>query len=169
MKRYNAWRSRGSYESYFLSLFEKRTNWKVFHDSLGRIHAICERAHVPLAGVVFPLLGTTLDDYPFEGVHRKIIDALGELKFIPFDLLPAFRGMQADRLQVLPGDDRHPNEIAHRIAAEAIYDFLEKSELVPVDNRIRVKVLHRIGADLSTANRDIQYSPAATVAPTPHD
>jgi hypothetical protein len=41
--------------------------------------------------------------------------------------------------------DRHPNEIAHRMAAEQIYLFLEKRKLIPQELVIQEKFATRLG------------------------
>jgi len=43
----------------------------------------------------------------------------------------------------LPGKDSHPNEIAHRIAAEQIYLWLERIDLLPKEIVIREKYRKR--------------------------
>ena len=46
------------------------------------------------------------------------------------DLWPWFEGKETMRLEVFPGIDGHPNEIAHRLASEGIYrSLLEKGYL----------------------------------------
>jgi hypothetical protein len=47
------------------------------------------------------------------------------------DLLPAFQGIPVERMQVIPGNDFHPNEIGHRIAAEWILRWLANREVLP--------------------------------------
>ena len=53
------------------------------------------------------------------------------------DLLPAFQGVDPVRMQAVPGIDPHPSEIAHRIAAEAILNYLLKQGLVAPGYRPR--------------------------------
>jgi hypothetical protein len=47
------------------------------------------------------------------------------------DLLRAYRNIPPERLQVIPGEDNHPNERAHRIAAEHLLAALVHDHLVP--------------------------------------
>jgi lysophospholipase L1-like esterase len=69
--------------------------------------------------VVWPLFVGLEGPYPFEKPH----ETLGRFCLgsgVPFlDLLPVFRGRRSSELWVHPVD-RHPNEIAHRLAAEAV-------------------------------------------------
>ena len=59
------------------------------------------------------------------------------------DLLYAFNGLPHNRLQVLPGQDSHPSEVAHRIAAEQLYLWLEYYGLIPKETRLAKKYRQR--------------------------
>jgi hypothetical protein len=63
------------------------------------------------------------------------------------DLSPLYIGIPLERLQVIPGVDRHPNEIAHRMAAERIYLWLEELKLLPQQALIVDKFATRLGVD----------------------
>jgi lysophospholipase L1-like esterase len=68
---------------------------------------------------LWPLLVDLGDGYPFGGAHEAI-RAFCEASGIPFlDLRPALAGVPVETLWV-HRLDRHPNEIAHRRAAEAL-------------------------------------------------
>jgi len=72
--------------------------------------------------VVFPLL-YDFDDYRFSSIHEKIEGFCRGHRIFYLDLLPAFsRHNKAEDLWANP-TDHHPNEIAHRIAAEEIAAF----------------------------------------------
>jgi hypothetical protein len=87
---------------------------------------------VPLVAVVFPLFGYPLnDDYPFKEIHGYIHGRLEQDKIPYLDLLEAFKNAPAERIAVIPGEDYHPNEIGHRIAAEEIYGWLARSGRIP--------------------------------------
>ena len=58
--------------------------------------------------------------YPFADVHAKVAQAAAEAGARVLDLLPRYRGLDWRLLVVDGADDEHPNEIAHRIAAQAI-------------------------------------------------
>ncbi len=66
---------------------------------------------------LWPLLVALERDYPFEDIEAKI-SAFCVKAGIPVQpLRPAFRGQRTNTLWVDPAD-HHPNEIAHRLAAE---------------------------------------------------
>lgn len=76
-------------------------------------------------------MGFLDESYPFHDVHQKIENLL-ERQSIPYlDLFEAYKNIPLDRLQLIPHQDFHPNEIAHRIAAEELYAWLSKEEFVP--------------------------------------
>ena len=46
---------------------------------------------------------------------------------------------------MIPGVDRHPNELGHRIAGEQIYLWLEKQGLLPEELKIKKRYKTRTG------------------------
>ena len=83
-------------------------------DEIARIAAASDRFLL----VVFPLF-VRLDAYPFEEVHATIRREAQRRGIEWLDLLDVFRGLEADDLVVFR-TDLHPNEVAHRMAADAI-------------------------------------------------
>lgn len=73
--------------------------------------------------VIFPLFVDTDSNYPFADLHRIVAERLKAMNVDYLDLLPVYQKYRAKDLWVHPLD-RHPNEIAHRIAADAISEFL---------------------------------------------
>ncbi len=124
--------SHREYIDYFHRLYVDPVGMARYRKSLSRIVELCEKRKVRLAAIVFPLFGTRVDEnYPFRDLHEIIHKEL-ESRGVPFlDLTESFRGIPPERLQVMPGEDFHPNEIGHRIAAESIYRWLVHGGLVP--------------------------------------
>lgn len=120
------------YKEYFFNLFDKYKSRKLFQNSLGTIAGKCLNAKVPIVAAIFPLFGTVVDDnYPFFPLHQKVEEYLDKVKIPHVDISESFRGIPTERLQVLPGRDRHPNEIGHRLAAEALLKWFEDAQIVP--------------------------------------
>jgi len=95
--------------------------WAAARRALRAMGGMCRERGVPLVVAIFPLFGNPLDDrYPFADVHAKVAQAAGEAGAKVVDLLPRYRGLHWELLVVNGADDEHPNEIAHRIAAQAI-------------------------------------------------
>ena len=138
-QRLHASRTLPSMIQYYHDIFD-RTNWNHFSEALQNFKEITGKENVKFGAVLFPLFYTPIDDrYPFLDLHERIDGQLTQLA-IPFlDLKERFRGLNPDRLQVKPGEDTHPNEIAHRIAAEAIYEWMEKGAFIPEQLRIQRK------------------------------
>jgi hypothetical protein len=73
--------------------------------------------------VVFPLL-YDFDHYRFSSIHQKIEGFCEGHQIFYLDLLPSFSRHKARELWANP-TDHHPNEIAHRIAAEEIATYIK--------------------------------------------
>lgn len=131
-------RTHSEYVEYFLDLFSNASTWKHFHDALLHFHSTLADNSIPGFAVVFPLFSHPLgDNYPFRSLHEKTIGALNEIGISNLDLLPDFRGIPIERLQVDLGHDSHPNEIAYRIAADSIYRELIQRHLVPASAEVK--------------------------------
>ena len=140
---WNANQKQSEYIKYFHELFEKYRSRESFKSSIIRIRDFCKKEGIPLYAVVFPLLGTPLDEsYPFNSIHTRIHHTLERAHIFYLDLLNEYRGIPVERLQVMPGEDFHPNEIAHRMAAEAIYRWLALDNFLPEELQIG-RVLRR--------------------------
>jgi lysophospholipase L1-like esterase len=95
--------------------------WRAGRQSLRSIVGLCRTHGVPLVVAIFPLFGNPLDDgYPFAAEHAKVAQAAAEAGARVLDLLPRYRGLDWRLLVVDGANDEHPNEIAHRIASQAI-------------------------------------------------
>jgi hypothetical protein len=104
--------------------------WVVAQKALRTMGGLCRSRGVPLVVAIFPLFGNPLDDrYPFAREHAKVAQAAAEAGAKVADLLPQFRGLRWELLVVDGPRDEHPNEIAHRIAAQAIERAID--EVVP--------------------------------------
>lgn len=135
-----------AYVEYFNGLFSDPRSWKQFQDSMSAIVSLSREAGTPVVAVVFPLFGLPMDErYPFYPLHSKVNDFMRSLGVPVLDVSPIYKGIPLDHLQVLPGVDRHPNEIAHRMAAEEIYLWLEEQRLLPEDLVIKDKFATRLG------------------------
>ena len=135
-----------AYKNYFLGLFKHKATRYNFRSSLRALVKRCHAANKPIAGIIFPLFGLPLDeDYPFHPIHRQAADLLTRYGAPYLDLFDLYAGIPLDRLQVIPVKDRHPNEIAHRMAAEAIYVWLMRQKLLPPELRLPAAYQTRLG------------------------
>lgn len=112
--------------------FDDPASWREFADSITAMRDACAAKKVPFAAVTFPMFEFPQDGrYPLGDIHAKIASLLVTLGVPSLDLLPAFTGMWPERLHTRPVENAHPNEIAHRLAAEQIYLWLEREKLIP--------------------------------------
>jgi hypothetical protein len=100
--------------------------WVASRRSLKTMGDFCRAHGVPFVVAIFPLFGNPLDEsYPFTEIHAKVAQAAGDSGARVIDLLPRYRGLRWDLLVVDGVDDEHPNEIAHRIAANTLLHALD--------------------------------------------
>ncbi len=138
--------TRKNYKKKFFDLFEKEDTWNNFKNSWTKIASIKTERSVPMVAVIFPLFGYPVDnDYPFWPLHEKVKGLLDSLSVPSLDVTEIYRNIPLERLQVLPGEDFHPNEIAHRMAAEAMYKWLAQNKVVPESIVARSQSERRIG------------------------
>ena len=135
-----------------------------FRESIQIMNDKCLEAHAVFVPMIWPLLSEEFQEgrYPFEYAHAAIRQRCGELNLTYLDLLPSFRGASPARLQVAPGIDPHPNEIAHRMAAEALLLFLLDKRYIPWDYRPNLNadtnIQHRLWAQIMQRMHDATNS-----------
>jgi hypothetical protein len=113
--------NRARIANYLASYRDDSPGYQAVVKGLTEIAALAHEHQVPLVIAVFPLFGNPLDQsYPFESIHKKLEALCRPLGVIYVDLLPYYRGLDWRLLVVEGGADEHPNEVAHRIAAEAL-------------------------------------------------
>ncbi|MGE5126257.1 MAG: SGNH/GDSL hydrolase family protein [Betaproteobacteria bacterium] len=118
--RVTAWRVGRETTRWYLEMWsDLNPGWARTQEYLRQMDAQLRQRHARLLVASWPLFVGLEAGYPFEPVHRTIA-RFCEQSAIPYlDLLPAFRGRRSADLWVHPVD-RHPNEIAQRIAADAL-------------------------------------------------
>ena len=95
--------------------------WAAARGALAAMGGMCRAHGVPFVVVIFPLFANPLDArYPFADLHAKVAQAAGDAGAKVVDLLPRYASVDWRLLVVDGTNDEHPNEIAHRIAAQAI-------------------------------------------------
>ncbi len=123
-------RARRGYLEMNRKLFDKEYGgWKLFTKALKDFSETTRRNNIKMVAVVFPLL-SHIDDYPFDWIHEQVHEELDAAGIPYLDLLPVYKGLPSERLQAIPRVDAHPNEIGHRIAAEAILKYLLAEKLI---------------------------------------
>jgi lysophospholipase L1-like esterase len=99
--------------------------------ALKSFRRIARQRDIPLLVVVFPVFDSQLDHrYRYGDSHTAIVERLEALGIRAIDLLPYYQGLDARRLAVTPFTNPHPNELAHRIAADVILRYLIEHRLI---------------------------------------
>jgi lysophospholipase L1-like esterase len=168
-KRLDAYGSRDDYKNYFYSLYSESNNildrqtgnkisgFEYFKRAVINIKKLSKKSKTPMVAVVFPLFGVAIDqNYPFNEIHDKLGKFLTEAKINFVDLKNSYQGIPSARLQVIPGIDFHPNEIAHRIAAEELYVWLFKNKLIP--DTFRLKTAYKFRNHLDINQDDLKFA-----------
>jgi len=124
-------RIRRAYTAYYISLFEG-PNWNKCLRALEKFRDLTHERSIPMVLLVFPIFDSPMNDsYSYGALHGKMRQVGQSLGVPVLDLLEAYRGVDVYRLAVVPYTDAHPNELAHRIAADTILDYLVRGRLVP--------------------------------------
>lgn len=120
-----------AYSTYYHQLFEG-PDWKNCLKALESFRDLARERTIPMALILFPIFDSRMDDaYAYTDLHDKIREVGQSLGIPVLDLLEAYRGVDVYRLALVPYTDAHPNELGHRIAADAILDYLARGRLVP--------------------------------------
>jgi len=115
----------------YLSMYaDDYKGWAAARQALQTMGGMCRARGVPFVVAIFPLFANPLDArYPFAELHARVAQAAGEAGAKVVDLLPHYRNLDWHLLVVNGAADEHPNEIAQRIAAQAITRAVD--EVVP--------------------------------------
>lgn len=108
-------------------------DWPAARKALERMVTLGRERGFRVGLTIFPELFSLDDDYPFAQIHRFVAAECQQLGLPVHDLLPAFLGHRDEDLWVHP-TDHHPNEEAHRIAAEALVTFVRSELLAAQDS-----------------------------------
>lgn len=149
-------RSYTKYIEYFQKLWTDPETVSSFEGAVATIKRLTEEKKVPVIGMVFPLLSFSLDDtYPFKEAHRVANQILHKYGIHTLDLFQTFHGMDTQRLQASPGLDPHPSEIAHRVAAEALLQWIQHRHLLPEETYPKLSARKRVAPKRLKIKADI--------------
>jgi hypothetical protein len=105
--------------------------WIDCQRALGDMVSRTRARGVPFVLAIFPLFANPMgDDYPFRKAHETLAAAVTAAGGRVVDLLPAYHDVRWELLVANGTQDEHPNEIAHRIAADYLFAKLE-SDVLP--------------------------------------
>jgi hypothetical protein len=99
--------------------------WAQSEQLLARMGQACREKGAALHVAIWPMLADLGDSYPFVPAHKAIVEACGKAAVPVLDLRDRLKAYSADKLIIHP-EDRHPNKLACRVAAQAISDHLRQ-------------------------------------------
>lgn len=108
---------------------DKYAGWKHTETAFYRLKELSIKNRFKVLVVIFPFLNYSFKSYPFKTAHKRVRQLCYKYSFAFLDLLPLYKKYSNYELMAEPGRDPHPNALAHKIAAEAIADFIEKMEV----------------------------------------
>lgn len=107
--------------------------WYAGRRGLALFEELADQLGIPFLLVVFPVFDSQIDEnYPYHEIHDLVAETAAGLGIRVLDLREVYRGVDARRLAITPFTDAHPDELAHRLAADALLDYLVEEELVPL-------------------------------------
>lgn len=106
----------------------EQEKWRISFAALDKGDTLCAAHGARLAVVLLPFM-YAFDDYPFLPFNRMIERHCRERSIPVRDLLPAFAGLDHEKLWVHPSDP-HPNEIGHELIARELVRFLREEKLL---------------------------------------
>ena len=95
--------------------------WKQQQQQLGAIIGYCKDRGVTLRVVLLPYIRTGGEKFHMSGIHATLGKFFEVNETQVLGLLPALAGHDPDEL-VVNSQDAHPNELAHQLFAEAIWE-----------------------------------------------
>ncbi|MCX6357260.1 MAG: SGNH/GDSL hydrolase family protein [Candidatus Aureabacteria bacterium] len=121
------------YRKYYKGLYrDEYQGWKKTRAALMELGTLSRAHGIPVEVLIFPLFSFSMgEDYPFRHIHNMVHRACEEAGLPYIDLLQSYSKMNHIRLEYIPDKDPHPDEIAHRIAAEVLWRNLIRSGLLP--------------------------------------
>ncbi len=114
----------------YRGLYASPRLWERQRDLLRAARRTAAAGEASFLMVIFPdVRAVRMADYPFRGIHEQLADFLRR-EGIPFlDLSESFRRAGKVTLEVHPVDP-HPNAAAHRLAATAIREAIDRGRLL---------------------------------------
>ena len=121
---------RGTHLYYQRLYADNYTGLARYKNAIREFRDTCKSNNMDFIVVIWPFLSELGKDYPFHNIHQKIHQFLTEEHITYTDLLDDLIGRAPVRMEVIPGGDGHPSEIAHRLAAESIFISLIEHQLI---------------------------------------
>jgi len=103
------------------------TSWEIQQIRMGMLIDLCRERGVKVRVVLLPMVRVGSQRYNAQHIHQKLADFLSSKEVEVLDLLPVLSGYSPEML-VVNAADYHPNELAHRLFAEGIWEGFFKMQ-----------------------------------------
>ncbi|MBI4665118.1 MAG: hypothetical protein HY751_01775 [Nitrospinae bacterium] len=122
--------SKEDYGDYYSRLYDdKSEGWIKTKEAMGRLAALSKKEGFKVVVALLPELHAVGPKYGFQDIYDKVALAAKEAGIEEVvDLSPKFANEKPETLWVSP-DDAHPNEKAHGIIANGLYEYLTAREV----------------------------------------
>ena len=128
-QRLQAWRVGRATTEWYLDMWSDRNpGWRETQERVRGMKRLLDARGARLVVAPWPLFLSLERGYPFAAAHREIERFCLSEGIAHHDLLAAFQGRATAELWVHPVD-HHPNEAAHRLAAESLAPVVTKLAL----------------------------------------
>ena len=107
---------------------EIERNWEQVQTHLSEITDLAAKNGFRVLLVVLPFRFQIEEDDPIRIPQDRLIDLGNQIGMPVLDLLPVFRENRDSDLFL---DTNHPTETGHRLVAEEIYEYMEKTGILP--------------------------------------
>ena len=111
----------GEYYSYLSSSYSNNV-WGQQRNVLLELKRVIESQKARMGVVVFPFLTNLNEEYSFLNAHENLRKLWTGLNIHYLDLMPVYKKYSTEEL-IVNENDPHPNEFAHKIAAEKIQGY----------------------------------------------
>jgi lysophospholipase L1-like esterase len=113
---------------------DENREWIACRDGLKAIRETSSQHGIRLVVVIFPMLTHLRSGYPFLEIHKLVGGFCSAHGIECVDLLDSFLGRDERDLWVHP-TDQHPNDVGHRLIADALLAYFAKHPLAPREAR----------------------------------
>ncbi|MBU0719178.1 MAG: hypothetical protein KJ749_13085, partial [Planctomycetes bacterium] len=109
------------YRDWLVAGFANEEIWLHHQRQLGEIVQYCRSRGVVFRVALLPFLHLTGGEFPARELHAQVREFFDRIGVDTLDLLPTVAGRAAGEL-IVNRRDPHPNELAHQLFAQAIWD-----------------------------------------------
>ena len=116
-------------KDYYKELYYERNSISDFDEVFKEISQFSEDTNIPVLFVIFPLIFSDYEQYPYENIHQDLAAEMNKYNLTFIDILDDY-SQSSKPLYVFKSDSAHPNGNGNMIVAKAIYEFYQKENFL---------------------------------------